>query len=101
MHERRRRLPRRARREAGDDPACRTPVRGRVVRASVIEAPRVAAVRTVSRPEPGPGQVLLQLEGSGVCASSIPLWEGRTWFDYPQTPGAPGHEGWGRVAAVG
>jgi threonine dehydrogenase-like Zn-dependent dehydrogenase len=45
--------------------------------------------------------VLLKLEGSGVCASSLPLWEGREWFDYPQPAGAPGHEGWGRVAAVG
>jgi threonine dehydrogenase-like Zn-dependent dehydrogenase len=36
-----------------------------------------------------------------VCASSLPLWEGREWFDYPQPAGAPGHEGWGRVAAVG
>jgi threonine dehydrogenase-like Zn-dependent dehydrogenase len=52
-------------------------------------------------PEPGPGQVLLRLEGSGVCASSIPLWEGREWFQYPQPPGAPGHEGWGRVEAAG
>src|SRR3954465_9502006 len=52
-------------------------------------------------PEPKAGQVLVQLEGSGVCASSLPLWEGRSWFDYPQPAGGPGHEGWGRVAAVG
>lgn len=52
-------------------------------------------------PEPSRGQVLLQLEGCGVCASSLPLWEGRHWFDYPQPAGAPGHEGWGRIAAVG
>jgi threonine dehydrogenase-like Zn-dependent dehydrogenase len=71
------------------------------MRASVITAPGEATLRSVERPEPARGQVLLQLEGSGVCASSIPLWEGRTWFDYPQPPGAPGHEGWGRVAAVG
>ena len=37
-----------------------------------------------------PGQVLVELEGSGVCASSIPVWEGRSWFEYPQPPGAPG-----------
>jgi threonine dehydrogenase-like Zn-dependent dehydrogenase len=71
------------------------------MRASVITAPGEATLRSVERPEPARGEVLLQLEGSGVCASSIPLWEGRTWFDYPQPPGAPGHEGWGRVAAVG
>ncbi|RYY66573.1 MAG: L-iditol 2-dehydrogenase, partial [Comamonadaceae bacterium] len=45
--------------------------------------------------------VLLRLEGSGVCASSLPLWEGREWFQYPQAAGAPGHEGWGRIAALG
>lgn len=69
--------------------------------AGVISAPGQAALRSIEPPEPGPGQVLLRLEGSGVCASSLPLWEGREWFDYPQPPGAPGHEGWGRVAALG
>jgi threonine dehydrogenase-like Zn-dependent dehydrogenase len=69
--------------------------------AGVIAAPRQAVLQAAARPEPGPGQVLLRLEGSGVCASSLPLWEGRSWFDYPQAPGAPGHEGWGRIAAVG
>jgi threonine dehydrogenase-like Zn-dependent dehydrogenase len=69
--------------------------------AGVIAAPGQAALKSMEAPEPGPGQVLLRLEGSGVCASSLPLWEGREWFDYPQPPGAPGHEGWGRVAALG
>jgi threonine dehydrogenase-like Zn-dependent dehydrogenase len=71
------------------------------MRACVIAAPGNAQVHTLARPEPGPGQVLLRLEGSGVCASSLPVWEGREWFGYPQPPGAPGHEGWGRVALVG
>lgn len=69
--------------------------------AGVISAPREATLARVERPAPGPGQVLLRLEGSGVCASSLPMWEGRSWFDYPQAAGAPGHEGWGRIAAVG
>jgi threonine dehydrogenase-like Zn-dependent dehydrogenase len=69
--------------------------------AGVIAAPGQAALQMLEAPEPGPGQVLVRLEGSGVCASSLPLWEGRAWFDYPQPPGAPGHEGWGRVAALG
>lgn len=71
------------------------------MQACVIAGPGRARVEKVSRPEPGPGEVLLRLEGSGVCASSLPVWEGREWFSYPQEPGAPGHEGWGRVAAVG
>jgi threonine dehydrogenase-like Zn-dependent dehydrogenase len=69
--------------------------------AGVLTCPGQAALQSLPAPEPGPGQVLVRLEGSGVCASSLPLWEGREWFSYPQPPGAPGHEGWGRVAALG
>lgn len=43
----------------------------------------------------------MQLEGCGVCASNIPVWEGRDWFSYPLEPGAPGHEGWGFVESAG
>lgn len=71
------------------------------MQACVIAGPRRACLEKVKRPQPGPGELLLRLEGSGVCASSLPVWEGREWFSYPQEPGAPGHEGWGRVAAVG
>jgi threonine dehydrogenase-like Zn-dependent dehydrogenase len=69
--------------------------------AGVITAPGRAILERVAPPEPASGQVLLRLEGSGVCASSLPLWEGREWFEYPQAAGAPGHEGWGRIAALG
>jgi threonine dehydrogenase-like Zn-dependent dehydrogenase len=41
------------------------------------------------------------MEGSGVCGSNLPPWEGRDWFQYPFAPGSPGHEGWGRVDVVG
>lgn len=71
------------------------------MRAGILVAPGRVELRRLSPPEPGPGQVLLRLQGCGVCASSMPLWEGRPWFDYPQPAGAPGHEGWGRIAALG
>lgn len=74
---------------------------GAVMRAGVIASPLGARIERIARPQPGPGQVLLRLEGSGVCASSLPMWEGREWFQYPQPAGAPGHEGWGTVAAIG
>jgi threonine dehydrogenase-like Zn-dependent dehydrogenase len=48
-------------------------------------------------PTPGPGELLVRVEGCGVCGSSLPLWEGRPWFAYPAEPGAPGHEAWGRT----
>lgn len=69
--------------------------------AGVISSPGAATTQRVATPLPNLGQVLLRLEGCGVCASSLPLWEGRQWFDYPQPPGAPGHEGWGVVSALG
>ena len=50
---------------------------------------------------PGPGQVVVDVHGCGVCGSNLPVWEGRPWFEYPLEPGAPGHEAWGVVADVG
>jgi threonine dehydrogenase-like Zn-dependent dehydrogenase len=58
-------------------------------------------IERVARPEPGPGEVRIRLEGCGVCGSNLPVWEGRPWFEYPLQSGAPGHEGWGVVDAVG
>jgi threonine dehydrogenase-like Zn-dependent dehydrogenase len=71
------------------------------VRAAVITAPGCAELRRLRTPDPGPGEVLVELEGCGVCGSDLPVWQGRPWFDYPREPGAPGHEGWGRIAAAG
>jgi NADPH2:quinone reductase len=44
------------------------------------------------------GDVLVRVEGCGVCASSLPVWQGRPWFAYPLGPGEPGHEVWGELA---
>jgi threonine dehydrogenase-like Zn-dependent dehydrogenase len=71
------------------------------MRAAVLAGPRRFELAEVPRPAPGPGEVLVRLEGSGVCGSNLAPWQGRPWFHYPFPPGAPGHEGWGRVAAVG
>jgi threonine dehydrogenase-like Zn-dependent dehydrogenase len=72
-----------------------------LMRAARIAAPGRVRVDRMPCPEPGEGEVRIRLEGSGVCASNLPVWEGREWFEYPQAPGAPGHEGWGIVDAVG
>ena len=69
--------------------------------AAVIAEPGAVEVCEAPTPSPGPGEVLIELEGCGVCGSDLPVWEGRPWFDYPRDAGAPGHEGWGRVAALG
>jgi threonine dehydrogenase-like Zn-dependent dehydrogenase len=65
------------------------------MRTATLVAPHKVASAERARAEPGPGEVLVCLEGCGVCASSLPLWEGRPWFEYPLPPGAPGHEAWG------
>jgi threonine dehydrogenase-like Zn-dependent dehydrogenase len=75
--------------------------RTRTFRTAVLAAAREVALEQRAVPEPGPGQVRVRIEGSGVCGSDLPVWEGRDWFDYPREPGAPGHEGWGVVDAVG
>ena len=74
---------------------------GRAVRAATLTAPRTVELVPVEVPPPGPGQVGVAIEGCGVCGSNLPVWEGRPWFEYPLPPGAPGHEAWGRVEAVG
>jgi threonine dehydrogenase-like Zn-dependent dehydrogenase len=70
-------------------------------RAAVIRESRSAELIEVPAPEPGAGEVRLRLEGSGVCGSDLAVWTGRPWFEYPLRAGAPGHEGWGVVDAVG
>lgn len=71
------------------------------MRAAVLEGPGRVSVREVARPEPGPGQVRVKLEGCGVCASNLTPWEGPEWMTFPTEPGALGHEGWGVIDAVG
>lgn len=53
------------------------------------------------RPDPGAGEIRVRIEGCGVCASNLPLWQGRPWFEYPRQPGEGGHEAWGTVDACG
>jgi len=69
--------------------------------AAVFAAPQEIELKKLPLPEPAPGEVRVRLEGCGVCASNLPVWEGRPWFEYPITPGEPGHEGWGVIDAVG
>ncbi len=68
---------------------------------AVLASPRQIQLRPVALPEPQPGQVRIRIDGCGVCGSDLPVWLGRPWFDYPRAPGAPGHEAWGTIDAVG
>lgn len=51
-------------------------------------------------PTPGPGQILVKTEACGVCHTDLHAAHG-DWPLKPALPFIPGHEGIGRVAAVG
>jgi threonine dehydrogenase-like Zn-dependent dehydrogenase len=71
------------------------------MRAAVLTGAGKYKIRDVPIPEPGEGQVLVRLDGCGICASNLTPWEGPEWMQFPTEPGALGHEGWGVVDIIG
>lgn len=69
--------------------------------AATLTRPQSFQLQNTTPPDIKNDELLIRLEGCGICASSIPVWEGREWFKYPQEPGSPGHEGWGIVEKAG
>jgi propanol-preferring alcohol dehydrogenase len=57
-------------------------------------------VRDVDVATPGPGQVLVQIEASGLCHTDIHAAHG-DWPVKPKLPLIPGHEGVGRIVELG
>jgi propanol-preferring alcohol dehydrogenase len=51
-------------------------------------------------PEPGPGQVVVRMEASGLCHTDIHA-AGGDWPVRPTVPFIPGHEGVGIVTTLG
>jgi alcohol dehydrogenase/L-iditol 2-dehydrogenase len=49
-------------------------------------------------PEPGPGDVVVELTGLGVCGSDVAVWSGERPVTYPWITG---HEGIGTIVATG
>jgi alcohol dehydrogenase, propanol-preferring len=56
--------------------------------------------REVPIPTPGPGQILVKTEACGVCHTDLHAARG-DWPVKPTPPFIPGHEGIGRVVALG
>ncbi len=74
------------------------------MRALVIEGPRRGGVQDVPEPEPGPGQLLVDVERVGLCGTDVELYTGEmAYFGQGLThfPLRLGHEWTGRVTAVG
>ena len=68
--------------------------------AVVHEFGKMLSVEEVPTPSPGPGQVLVKVEASGLCHTDIHA-AGGDWPAKPTPPFIPGHEGVGIVERAG
>ena len=57
-------------------------------------------IQDIAKPEPGPGQVVVKIETSGLCHTDIHAAHG-DWPVKPTPPFVPGHEGVGLVERTG
>jgi threonine dehydrogenase-like Zn-dependent dehydrogenase len=71
------------------------------MKTAIIVTPRKIQISKKEIRCPEDDEVRIKVQGCGVCASNIPVWEGRSWFKYPCEEGAPGHEGWGIIEKKG
>lgn len=71
------------------------------MRAAVVTSfEKPLEIKDIPVPEPGPGQVLVRIEASGLCHTDIHAARG-DWPVKPTVPFTPGHEGVGIVERVG
>ena len=71
------------------------------MKAAVVPAFEVPLeIRDVDVPRPGPGQVLVRIEASGLCHTDIHAAHG-DWPVKPKMPLVPGHEGVGSIVELG
>ena len=69
-------------------------------RAMVLERPGTPLQeRRIALPDPGPGELLLEVAACGVCRTDLHLVDGE--LEDPKLPVVPGHEVVGRVSALG
>lgn len=69
------------------------------MRAGRFLGPRRTEVATVPVPEPGPGQVLIEVARAGICGTDIHILDGD--YALAKFPMTPGHEFAGTVVALG
>jgi propanol-preferring alcohol dehydrogenase len=70
------------------------------MRAMVLDQPgKQLALRERPLPQPGPGEILLEVKACGVCRTDLHVVDGE--LPNPQLPIVPGHEIVGRIVALG
>ena len=70
------------------------------MRALVLDAPRQPLeLRDLADPEPGPGQVLLDVLACALCRTDLHILDGE--LSHPKLPLVPGHQVIGEVVALG
>ena len=73
----------------------------KTMKAAVVrEFGKPLTIDEVPVPEPGPGEIQVEIQASGVCHTDLHAAEG-DWPVKPNPPFIPGHEGVGFVSAVG
>jgi len=73
----------------------------KTMKAAVVrEFGKPLSIDEVPVPEPGPGEIQVAIQASGVCHTDLHAAEG-DWPVKPNPPFIPGHEGVGFVSAVG
>ena len=71
------------------------------MKAAVVHAfGKPLTIDRLAIPTPGPGQVLIKMEASGVCHTDLHAADG-DWPVKPTPPFVPGHEGVGKVVELG
>jgi threonine dehydrogenase-like Zn-dependent dehydrogenase len=74
------------------------------MRAFVIVGPGAAEVRELPRPEPRPGEVIVEVERAGVCGTDVEFYTGEMSYLHTGQASYPiriGHEWMGVVSAIG
>jgi 2-desacetyl-2-hydroxyethyl bacteriochlorophyllide A dehydrogenase len=64
----------------------------------VIQRPNEISLADMDFPEPGPGQLMIQVMASGICGTDLHIYRGEYMGKYPVIPG---HEFSGVVTSVG
>lgn len=69
--------------------------------AQLVQPGKPLEIREVPIPEPGPGELLVKIEASGICHTDLHVRDGSAFPTGAPEPLTLGHEGIGRVVATG